>query len=198
VTQSFAIVPAAGISQRMGQPKLLMPWGDSTVIEHVLTAWTASQVTRTIVVLRRDDGALIKKCRKFPVEVVAPETAPPEMKTSVRYGLDFIRQVAAPSDQDVWLLAPADMPRLQAATINQPPSEHDPLPPSILVPRFDTGRGHPVLFPWPTAAEVSTLEADEGVNALLDRHEVRYVDVPDATIRDDLDTKEDYRRLSRQ
>lgn len=180
----------------MGQHKLLMPWGDSTVIENVLTAWTASQVSRTVVVLRREDRPLIKKCRKFPIDVVAPETPPPEMKTSVRFGLDLIRQVAAPTDQDVWLLAPADMPRLQAATIDQLLSEHDPSNPSILVPRCQSGRGHPVLFPWPTAAEVSTLDADEGVNALLDRNGVGYVDVLDATIRDDLDTPNDYSRLS--
>lgn len=195
LTQSFAIVPAAGISRRMGQHKLLLRWNDSTVIEHVLAAWTASQVTRTVVVLRRDDQPLIKKCRKFPVDIVAPEMPPHEMKTSVRFGLDFIRQVAAPSDKDVWLLAPADMPRLQTATINHLLGEHNPNEPSILVPRCESGRGHPVLFPWPTAAEVSTLDAEEGVNALLDRNEVRYVDVPDATIHDDLDTPEDYKQL---
>jgi len=31
-----AIVLAAGKSVRFGQPKLLMPWGKSTVIEHII------------------------------------------------------------------------------------------------------------------------------------------------------------------
>lgn len=198
MSRSFAIVPAAGVSQRMGQHKLLMPWGDSTVIEHVLAAWTSSNVTHTVVVLRRDDKPLIKACRKLSVDVVAPETPPAEMKTSVRFGLDFVRQIAAPTDKEVWLLAPADMPRLHSETINRLLSDHKPRKPSILVPRRNSERGHPVLFPWSTAADVTTLEADEGVNALLDRHPVRYIETTDATIRDDLDTPEDYDRLSQQ
>ena len=31
--RSFAIIPAAGRSVRMGRQKLLMPWGDATLIE---------------------------------------------------------------------------------------------------------------------------------------------------------------------
>ena len=57
--RSFAVVPAAGRSERMGAPKLLLPLGDSTVIEHVLAAWTASPVTRTVVVVRADDAELL-------------------------------------------------------------------------------------------------------------------------------------------
>jgi CTP:molybdopterin cytidylyltransferase MocA len=34
--QTFAIIPAAGRSVRMGQPKLLLPWGQTTLLEHVL------------------------------------------------------------------------------------------------------------------------------------------------------------------
>jgi CTP:molybdopterin cytidylyltransferase MocA len=180
----------------MGKQKLLMSWGDATVIEQVLTAWTKSNVSRVVVVLRRDDKNLIKKCRQFALDVVAPEVPPAEMKASVRFGLDFVRQVAAPTEKDVWLLAPADMPRLQTETIDLLLAEHNSRKPSILVPRCKSERGHPVLFPWPTAADVSTLEAHEGVNALLDRHPIRYIETADTTIRDDLDTPEDYKRLS--
>ena len=36
--QTFAVIPAAGRSQRMRQPKLLLPWNHGTLIEHVLGA----------------------------------------------------------------------------------------------------------------------------------------------------------------
>lgn len=196
MTNSFAIVPAAGLSLRMGQHKLLMPWGDSTVIEQVLTAWTSSRVDRVVVVVRRDDAALIKACRMFSVDMVAMHPPPLEMKASVRYGLEFIRQAASPGEKDVWLLAPADMPRLCVETIDRLLDSHKPQHPTILVPRYENRRGHPVLFPWSAAVDVSTLAADEGVNALLKRHRVRYVETRDAAIHDDLDTPEDYQRLN--
>jgi molybdenum cofactor cytidylyltransferase len=37
---SFGVVIlAAGSSQRMGQPKLLLPWRDSTVLQHLIQTW---------------------------------------------------------------------------------------------------------------------------------------------------------------
>ena len=56
--RSFAVIPAAGRSQRMGQPKLLLPWGRTTVIEHVLGVWRASRVTHTVIVVHPDDKFL--------------------------------------------------------------------------------------------------------------------------------------------
>ena len=52
---SFAIIPAAGRSQRMGEPKLLLPWGQSTIIEHVLAVWCASRVEAVVMVVHPDD-----------------------------------------------------------------------------------------------------------------------------------------------
>ena len=33
-----AIILAAGRSRRMGQPKMLLPWGETTVLGHVIQA----------------------------------------------------------------------------------------------------------------------------------------------------------------
>ena len=33
------IILAAGASERMGRPKLLLPWGKSTVLAHLLAQW---------------------------------------------------------------------------------------------------------------------------------------------------------------
>ena len=54
--RSFAIIPACGRSVRMGTPKLLMPWKDSTVIEAVLAAWEQSQIDEIVVVVRRSSS----------------------------------------------------------------------------------------------------------------------------------------------
>ncbi len=193
--QSFAIIPAAGRSERMGQHKLLMPWEQSTVIERVLAAWRASRVSSIIIVVRADDEELIAACERAGVSLVVPDTPPPEMKDSVAAGLAHVRRQFAPQDADVWLLAPADMPRLSAQVVDQLLHAHDAQSPSILVPSIAGKRGHPVLFPWPLATEVDSLRPDEGVNALLARHRTRLVPCDDRSILDDLDTPNDYRRL---
>ena len=70
--RSFGILPAAGLSVRMGEPKLLLPWGNSTIIEHVVATWQASQVDELVVVVRADDKALYNLLGKLDVHVVAP------------------------------------------------------------------------------------------------------------------------------
>lgn len=193
--RSFAILPAAGLGTRMGQPKLLLPWSGGTVIEAVLRTWLASRVDRVMVVVRPGDEALKKLCRGERVEVVVPAVAPPEMKHSVAAGLDHVAAFHQPTERDVWLLAPADMPRFSSSTIDLLLAAHRPLDPAILVPCFAGRRGHPVLFPWALAAEVSRLPEDAGIQWLLQQHGWRPLDCPDPDVLEDLDTPEDYQRL---
>jgi molybdenum cofactor cytidylyltransferase len=196
--RSFAIVPAAGRSVRMGRPKLLLPWRDTTLIQHVLSTWISSQVERVVVVVRPDDSELATVCRRAGVDVVLPTTAPPEMKVSVQYGLRHVEQTCNPRAEDVWLLAPADIPGLLTSNIDWLLASHAAHNLEILVPKHDNRRGHPVLFPWPLAREVQKLAENDGVNALLHRHPVREVHCPHAGVQEDVDTPDDYRRLRRR
>ena len=195
---SFAIVPAAGRSVRMGSHKLLLPWRGKTVIEHVLDAWQASRVDRVVVVVRADDAELAAVVRACSVDVVVPSEPPPEMKISVLYGLEHVRASYAPSDPAAWLLAPADMPGLSPTVIDRLLAEHEANRSEILIPTFGERRGHPVLFPWPLASAVEQLSAREGLNGLVARGPTRLVPCDDPAILDDLDTPEDYRRLDKR
>lgn len=193
VLRSFAIVPAAGHSRRMKQDKLLLPWGESTVIESLLAAWRRSGVDEIVVVTRQDQVDLRELCDA--ATIVSPLTPPPEMKDSILAAIDHISTTFAPEDGDVWLLAPADMPQLDPNVAKQLLIAHDPASPAIIVPTSNGKRGHPVLFPWSCAAEVARLSADEGVNKLLSRFPVRELECSASTIHGDLDTPEDYQRL---
>ena len=193
--RSFAIIPAAGHSRRMARDKLLLPWRDSTIIESTLAAWRSSDVDEVIVVTRSDRQDVIGVCRQAGVSVVTPEAAPPEMKDSVRAGLHFVKATHAPTAHDAWLLAPADMPELNADVINDLLCEQQSHRLSILVPVQAGKRGHPVLFPWPVAEQVDTLTNDEGINVLLQRNPVCEIACDDLAIHLDLDTPEDYERL---
>ena len=177
----------------MGGAKLLLPWGASTVIEHVLAAWNASQTTHTIVVVHPDDEALAEVCRASGAEIVVAAAPPPDMKDSVRLALQHVAEHHATVDGDAWLLAPADMPTLSTEAINRLLTAHRPDLARILVPVHAGRRGHPALFPWALAADVASLAADEGVNALLARHSVAEVACGADALAADLDTPEDYR-----
>ena len=55
-----ALVLAAGESKRMGTPKLLLPFGEKTIIEHILDNILLSKVDKILVVL----GSVREKIRE--------------------------------------------------------------------------------------------------------------------------------------
>jgi molybdenum cofactor cytidylyltransferase len=201
--QAIAVIPAAGRSQRMGRPKLLLPWGSITLIEHVIATWQASRVKRVFVVVHPGDDQLARLVESAGAQLVQPAAAPAEMKDSVRLALEAATPLGLQPD-DAWLMAPADMPGLSAATIDgliaayAAALAHDGPRTRIFVPRSRGRRGHPVLFAWSLAADVGQLPPGQGLNALFERYDAAYLDVEPEAIPADLDTSDDYDRLRRE
>jgi len=192
----FAIIPAAGDSRRMGAPKLLLPVQDKPLIAHTIEAWLAAGLTPYVVV-KRSDQLLADACLECGANVIQPAIDPPEMKISVQFALEHIAATDRPQQIDAWLLAPADMPRLSPAIIRKLIAIHSETA-AIVVPTLAGKRGHPVLFPWPLAAEVARLGAEEGINALVARHATREIPCDEFSPADtfaDVDTPADYERL---
>jgi len=194
--RSFAIVPAAGRSRRMGAPKLLLPWRQHTIVEEVLHRWQAAGVDHRVLVVHPADAELVRLARAAGAEVVVAAEPPPDMKVSVRLGLEYVATRWQPQQFDAWLLAPADMPALSPEITRCLMAEHEKQPEAIVVPNHNGRRGHPVLFPWLLAAAVGQLREDQGVNALLERGPVVEVpfDLPRAA---DIDTPDEYDQARR-
>jgi molybdenum cofactor cytidylyltransferase len=193
--RSFAIVPAAGVSARMGTHKLLLPWRGKTIIERVLDSWLTAGVSHLLIVTRADDAALITQARKAGAEVVAADPPPSDMKASVGMGLARVAESYQPHDNDVWLTAPADLPWLSADAIRRLLAAHTSVAPGVLVASHLGRRGHPVLFPWSVAGKLDGLAADEGLNRLVEQSRPALVECGEGAVCADLDTPADYERL---
>lgn len=193
--RAFAVLPCAGRSARMGRPKLLLPWKGRLVIEAVLDAWRSSRVEEIVAVVHPDDHALAKVCRSHGATTLAPDAPPPDMKASIQFGLQWLSAHRRPTEADVWLTAPADMPLLPGEAVDLLLAAHHPSAPGILAPTYQGRKGHPVLFPWPLVTEVLSLPADKGLNLITSRQPVVEIDCPWPGILADLDTPDDYQRL---
>lgn len=200
IPRLLAIIPAAGRSRRMGQPKLLLDIAGQTVISRVLSALRQAGVPRTLVVVRSDDEELIREVRQAGGEVVTPAVAPDEMRQSVQFALQHIRQTEADfGSYTGWMLVPADHPTLHPEVIQRLIAAWSDHPQLIAVPVHAGRRGHPTLFPWSMVDDVFSLPTDQGLNQLLrmNPEHVLEVEVPDSRVLDDLDTPEDLLRLQR-
>jgi molybdenum cofactor cytidylyltransferase len=214
VSRYFALIPAAGHSVRMGQPKLLLPLGGRPLVMHTLAAWRRSGIDRVVVVVRPGDNDLAAAAReagefkvqgskfKVAVDVVIPEVPPPDMKASLQAALKHIERESQPNAADAFLVAPADMPRLSPRIIDRLMERHSAgSKTEIVVPTIGGKRGHPVLFPWPLTVEVFQLASDEGLNAIVDRRPKAFVPCDDLVAAGetpfaDVDTPQQLRQMN--
>lgn len=194
MSRSWVIIPAAGLSRRMGRPKLLLPWNQWTLIDQVLFAWTGSDVDEIVVVLRDDDGPLRDACGRWPVHQVRVQQTPPDMKASVNFGRRFLETHWRPVKEDRCFVAPADLPELTVDIINRLLNE--PFDPStVTVPHFGDRQGHPVLLPWDILAKIDDLADDEGLNQLVSQHPQHVVTFAAEDYFGDVDTPQEYEQL---
>ena len=190
----FAIIPAAGHSRRMGQPKLLLDWGGRTILERLVEALRRPEITDVVVVARNDDTALHMAADRAGARVVRPPVDPPDMRASVEHGLDWVRRQWSPTVEDGWLLIPADHPLVDPAVLNELISHWQTQRAAIVLPTFEGRRGHPTLLQWELAGEVASIPENQGLNWLVRQHADRTLEVPMQTrsVLLDLDTPEEY------
>lgn len=193
----FAVIPAAGRSRRMGEPKLTLPLGDRSVVRHLLDALNRLEIAARVVVMRRDDQSLRAEVAKTQAVIVQPDVDPPDMRASVQHALDHIAANFSPDNNDAWLLVPADHPAIETNVIDRLLTRWNETTADILIPTANGRRGHPTLFRWSLAEAVREIPADQGLNALVDRfaESIEEFPVKDAGILTDVDTPEDYTRL---
>jgi molybdenum cofactor cytidylyltransferase len=194
--QLFAILPAAGFSRRMGRPKLSLPWRQGTVLEGVAAALRAAGVERVLVVIGPhvpELGPLAEKAGALVLRLAEPT---PDMRATLEHGLNWLEQTYHPTDEDAWLLAPADHPTLDAGVVRCLLDAWQPGR-SIVVPTFAGRRGHPTLIRWSHVAGLRAHPPGQGLDAYLRQHLDQTLEVPVETeaVLTDLDTPEDYERL---
>lgn len=196
-TRLFAVIPAAGHSRRMGKPKLMLPVGEKTLIARVIETFSHPQMTSTIVVCRQDDADLQRELAQTSAVVVTPDIDPPQMRDSIELALDEIERRFEPTDDDAWVLCPADHPLLDVSILGELIHGWQQCQTPVQVPIHQGQRGHPVFFRWSTVVAIRALPDNVGVNAFLKMHPeyLTTLDIADGGVLVDLDTPTDYASL---
>lgn len=196
MSRTFAVVPAAGQSRRMGQPKLLLPLGGRTVIEAAVAALQAAGVADVVVVTPPGADRLAELAQAGGAHVVKLEMNTEHMRETVEHGLAWLERHRQPTAADGWLLMPADHPTVNAEPIRAVLAARS-LGKSIIVPTHAGARGHPVWLSWSHVAALRGYPPDKGINSYMRTKAEVTLELPvnTAAVTWDLDTPEDYRRL---
>jgi molybdenum cofactor cytidylyltransferase len=185
-----AIVLAAGKSRRMGEPKLALPWGDTTVLAHVISAVQAAEVDDVLVVLGSHRELLEPICREAGVRWIFNEDFETgEMLGSLQCGLRNL-----PPDADAALVVLGDQPQIQTSTVRGVLVEFTHTTAPIIVPSTGGHRGHPWLVRRSMWPEMLAMHAPDSPREFLNRHatQIGYVELNSPSIVQDIDTPQDY------
>jgi molybdenum cofactor cytidylyltransferase len=194
----YAVVPAGGRSERMGRPKLALPLGDRTVIEHVVAALRAGGADHVLVVVGPHVPELAPLAESAGAEVCLLSEPTADMRATVEHGLRRLEERRCPQPDDAWLLVPADHPTLDAGTVRALSAAQAAEPAkSIFIPVHSGRRGHPALIAWRHVVGLRAFPTTHGIDAYLRTHAAETREVPVANDGGlwDLDTPDDYDRL---
>ena len=185
-----AIVLAAGLSKRMGQPKMVLPWGGKTVIGQVVDSLITGGIDQIIVVT---GGTRLLVEEALPTQPVTfannPNYANGEMLSSLQVGLqrlDF--------GIESFLMVLGDQPQIEPATVSGLIDAFKKTSCRILIPSYQMRRGHPWLIERSLWQGILALQPPATLRDFLKgvEKEISYLPVDTPSILNDLDTFEDY------
>jgi molybdenum cofactor cytidylyltransferase len=189
------VILGAGASSRMGRPKLLLPWRDTTVIGYLLKQWRELGAAQIGIVLRPQDASLAAELdrlglpRAYRIENPQPERG---MFSSI------LCAAVWPGWKDeiaTWAIVLGDQPHLRPETLRQLLEFHFANADAVCQLEFDGHARHPVLLPRRAFKELKVSQA-ETLKDFLKRTSVRCLrcSMDDPGLALDLDTPEDYQR----
>ena len=186
-----AVILAAGLSRRMGQPKLLLLLEGRPVIRHAVERVIAGGVAEAIVVTAPERDALETALAGLAVRFAVNPDPAAGQASSIAAGI-----AAVPATTTAALIALGDQPALDRRIIPALLETRRRTDRPVVAPRYRHELGTPVLFGAEVFPELLALTGDRGARAVVEREpdRVAFVDF-DLPMPQDVDTPAEYERL---
>jgi len=189
-----AIILAAGNSRRMGSPKALLPFRNTSFIDHILQQVQKEGCRPIVPVLGKMAEAILKNSavHRFPYIInPAPDQG---MLSSIKMGLGVL-----PPDAEGFLLILVDHPLVRQSTYHALLKAARVHPGYIIIPQFKQKHGHPVYFHRFFFKELLETPAAQSARTAVqnNKNRVYYLSVDDAGILKDIDTPQDFKKYGK-
>ncbi len=186
-----AIVLAAGLSSRMGALKQLLPFGNHTVVEQVVSVLRSCTVDEIVVVLGHRHAEIADVLYKWDVRATVNPRYTEGLFSSIQHGWAVVDPHA---DSVMHVLG--DQPQLEASVVVALLAAQRADSAGIWIPQFGGRRGHPILLEARYREKILALGKNATMRDILRAHaaEVRTVGVQTDSILRDMDTWIEYER----
>jgi molybdenum cofactor cytidylyltransferase len=186
---------AAGRARRMGAPKMLLPWGGTTVLGHQVDVWLGLGAATVGVVHAVDDLPVVREIARHSGVMAIPNSDPDGagMWGSIRCAVSW---PGWPAGLTHFGLALGDQPHLRPSTLADLLSFARRFSCSICQLSYQGVPQHPIVFPLAWWARLAS-HAGPTLNDFLIAHhaDCSWRELPEPSLRLDLDTPADYTSL---
>jgi len=187
-----AVVLAGGLSTRMGQPKVLLPWDGRPVIR-VITDKLRRMRLDDIVVVTGHESEHVKEAVKDKTEQVRcvfnRAYKRGDMLSSLQTGLRALGDNIAGA-----LILLGDQPHVENRVVLEVLNAYAEGRGTIIAPSYNKRRGHPILLDRSHWQEILDLPNEAAPRDVVNRHPeaTAYVEYINDSILRDIDTPQDY------
>jgi len=188
------VILAAGASSRMGIPKQVLKWKNTTLLGHAIETAKALDQKKIVVVLGANFNQIEATLNDDHIEIIKNDDWESGMGKSIATGVCYILKTDINFDAVLVMLA--DQPLVDQSYFNSMIAQYKVGANQIIATAYKSGKqGVPVLFDQVYFEALSQLNDDKGAKVILHRH-VEHVSVVQATHDvSDIDTLEDYERI---
>ena len=162
-----AVVLAAGGSKRLGRTKQLEPWGETTLLSHVVARTREFPVDEVWVVLGHDAERILDETDLGDAYVVENLEWEEGIASSLRVVLDALTRL---SRAEQVLIVIGDQPDVPVETVETLMASHAKEGRPVTLPKYRYNWGNPVLVDRSLWARLMSLEGDEGAKRLWQAH----------------------------
>jgi molybdenum cofactor cytidylyltransferase len=162
-----AVILAAGGSKRLGRPKQLEPWGDTTLLGHVVARTAEFAVDEIWVVVGHESELILEQIDLGDAGVVENPEWEEGIASSIRVGLDALNRL---SRCDRALIVIGDQPGVSIEVVDELMASHARAGRPVSVPKYRYSSGNPVLVDRSLWPRLMSLEGDEGASRLWQAH----------------------------
>jgi len=184
-----AIILAAGYSSRMGVFKPLLDLGGRPIVTRIVETCKQAGIDEVIVVAGYRKELIIPVIEGAGARAVVNEQYEEGMFSSVVAGMSAMEY-----GSQAFIVLPADIPLVRAATIRSLVSRFTEGKSRILAPSFRGRKGHPPLISAELQGFIMEYTGENGLKGALAElgTEIAIVEVPDGNILFDIDNPDDY------
>lgn len=187
------VILAAGESRRMGYPKALLPLGSGTFLSRILETIDTLKIHPPLIVLGAHAHFIKARIADPSLTVLENPVYALGQFSSMKLAVRNL-----PSGTEACLIWPVDHPAVSPDLIRRMIKLFRQSSPSLVLPEHGGSYGHPALFGKVLFAEILDAPVEGSPKAIVSRHRenTRVVHGDEAGTVMDIDTPEDYRRLT--